>query len=189
VTYNGQPVAKNLSLLKGFLMNTGGKDITSDMVVKPLQMGLAEGYRWIEASAKSSSNPEANVKIIDPKTVEFSLGFFRCGEFLRFEGIIEVEEGKQWAGAVWLDHRIADTSAVKYEKVPEKPEQHWRMFGQLLTPISFIVVMFVSDLKRQQPTPMLFTTAIMAGAMCLIIGLPLATNRKAKKRRKILMLN
>jgi len=87
VGYKGEPVRKNLTLLKGFLVNTGRKDITREMVEKPLGFELEEGYRWLEVSARSSSEAEERAKILDPKTVVFTLGLLRCNEFLKFEGL------------------------------------------------------------------------------------------------------
>jgi len=85
VNYKGEVVKKNLTLIKGFLVNTGAKDITKRWWKKPLAFELVEGYRWLEASTKSPSDSEERATSVNPKTVEFSLGLFRCYEFLRFE--------------------------------------------------------------------------------------------------------
>jgi len=48
VNYKGEVVKKNLTLIKGFLVNTGAKDITKEMVEKPLAFELVEGYRCLK---------------------------------------------------------------------------------------------------------------------------------------------
>lgn len=123
VNYKGEPVKKNLTLIKGYLVNTGTKDLTADMVETPLTFELAEGYRWLEVSAKSSSSSAECATIVDSSKVTFSLGLFRCQEFLRFEGLIEVSDGKKWGGVIYHSHRIADTSGVKWKRVPQKPKK------------------------------------------------------------------
>jgi hypothetical protein len=129
VSYKGQPAQKNLTVLRGYLVNTGSKDLTKEMVEKPLTIELADGYRWLEVSAKSAVNSEERAKIINPKTIEVELGLFRRDEFLRLDGLIEFQEGKRWAGAICFEHRIADTGDVRWQQLPNKVKEPLKDIG------------------------------------------------------------
>jgi hypothetical protein len=120
VSYKGKPVQKNITLLKGFLVNTGSKDITNEMVARPLRFELAEGCRWLAASAKSQQDEEEHAEITEPKSVAFRLGLFRRDEFLRFEGLTEVIGGKEPGDVVLREHRIADTGKIGWKSLPAK---------------------------------------------------------------------
>ena len=85
VSYKGQPAAKNLSLIRGYILNTGRKDISKDMIEQPLNIRLPEVCRWLEASAKGSWDGAEHAIIKDPRTVEFSWTMLRRNEFLKFE--------------------------------------------------------------------------------------------------------
>ncbi len=199
VNYKGEPVKKNLTLIKGFLVNTGSKDITKEMVETPLAFELFEGYRWLEASAKFSSDSDERVTIINQKTVVFSLGLFRCNEFLRFEGLIEVSEGKAWGGKFYNSHRIADTSNMKWKKVPEKPKKtgkdfmFWMCFF-LFFFLSFACInhVFKTAWTMQNWGDLLLTS--MGGfffiSFSLLLGIVMPmSNRFDRKIRKILRLD
>jgi len=196
VSYKGDPVKKNLTLIKGFLVNTGTKDITKEMVESPLTFELVDGYRWLEVSAKFSSNLEERSKINDSKTVEFSLGLFRCYEFLRFEGLIEVSEGKKWGGTIMSDHRIADTADIKWKKVPAKPKKiRWNF--ELWINLIFLFCLGAGFIYRAHKAgwtgsdgqPQFITGILLIGLGCLIASAFLMRNRFDRKIRNILRLD
>ena len=60
ITYNDRPVGDDLVLLKGYLVNTGWKDITPEMVGQHLALDLPTGYRWLKAVA---SSPHTEVSV------------------------------------------------------------------------------------------------------------------------------
>lgn len=199
VSYKGEPVKKNLTLIKGFLVNTGTKDITKEMVETPLTFELVDGYRWLEASAKFSSNLEERAKIINSKIVEFSLGLFRYDEFLRFEGLIEVSEGKKWGGTIMTHHRIADTADIKWKKVPEKPERLIKdfRFWLIVCFLSFVSSVCISHLIKTawiiQNWGDLLVTSInglifISLSLLVVIAIPMR-NRYDRRIRKILRLD
>ena len=123
VSYKGQPAAKNLSLLKGFLLNTGRKDISKDMIEQPLTLQLEEGCRWLEASGKGSWDNAEHAAIIDPRTVAFPWTMLRCNEFLHFEALVEIGGAKVLRPKITTQHRIADTGKVRVEGLPLKPKK------------------------------------------------------------------
>jgi hypothetical protein len=190
VFYKGEPAKKNLTILRGFVVNTGSKDITREMVEKPLQIELDEGYRWLEASATSSQGGSGHVTIIDPKTVEFSLGLSRCDEALKFEGLIEVGEGKRWEGRVCLYHRISDTAAVKWHAVPTKVSMDPQTFVSFFMLGLIGVAFFLSSLKKTPPS--IWGAAgglLLTACMFLLFYAVLALKARVKRMRRILKLD
>jgi len=187
VNYNGQPVQKNITLMKGFLINTGSKDITTEMVERPLSLELAEGYIWREASAKSSSDSEERAKIINARRVDFSLGLFRCNEYFRFEGLIEVQEGKTWQGRLRFAHRIVDTSDVHDEKLPEKTNKPW---GTILFCLGIIGMFLLNLITQKAPSTNDFVGGLVWISMCLLIMICATAEYRTRKRiRSILKLD
>ena len=192
VSYKGQPAGKNLSLLRAFIVNTGRKDISKEMIEQPLTIQLDEGYRWLEASAKGSWDGDEHAEITDPRTVAFSWPLLRCSEFLRFESLIEVRENNDWRPAVSVHHRIADTAKVKVTGVPSKPKADWR---ELLSPALVGIVgcgSFIAALiQGKGPVNSLiigigvFTFGIAAISMLVI----LTFTRKLQRIRKLLKLD
>lgn len=196
VSYKGEPVNKNLTLIKGFLVNTGTKDITKEMVETSLTFELVDGYRWLEVSANFLSSLEERAKINDSKTVEFSLGLFRCYEFLRFVGLIEVSEGKKWGGTIMTGHRIADTADIKWKKVPAKPKKtRWNyelwinLFFLFCLGTGFIYSAHKAEWTGPNGRPQFIAVVLIIGLGCLLASAFLMRNRFDRKIRKILRLD
>lgn len=132
VTYEGAPLAANVVILRGHVVNTGRKDITSEMVDAPVTFQLPEGFRWrkvVITGASSGVKPQCS--LTTARQLTFSLGLFRCKEHLSFEAIAEVpigdDDGKSPAarldGAVAITHRIADTLKVETRTLPADSAQ------------------------------------------------------------------
>ena len=195
VSYKGQPVPKNLTITRGYLVNTGSKDITREMVDQPLQLQLKQGYRWLEASGKATLDEKEHAKIIDDQTVEFSLGLFRRDEFIRFEGLIEVGEGKHWIGQFQFRHRIADTSNVKYQPIQfiRKPVSGWKMlFGCLflgLFGIAYGAGLITSGLYETHSLMFVVGGVLLITFVISILLLAFATSRYYKRIRRLLKLD
>jgi hypothetical protein len=128
VLYKDEPVNENLVLLKGILHNTGSIDITEAMIKKALAIKLPEGYRWrAHKIVSSSSEVQADIKKVNPTTLEFEIGLFRCDEHIRFEALAEVpiqqdsseqrveDAGVRLTRALIISHRIAETRKVAIE--------------------------------------------------------------------------
>lgn len=125
VQYKGLPVGEGLVLLKGSFLNTGSKDISEAMVEEKVSISLPEQFRWLTAKVVSASpNVQAKVAILD-RSVVLETGLFRCGEYIRFEALVEVPtkdpQGKtesikeRLIKALTINHRIADTQKIKRE--------------------------------------------------------------------------
>jgi hypothetical protein len=192
VSYKGEPVKKNLGLFKGFLVNTGTKDITDDMIEKPLTFQLSDECRWLEVSAKASSDGTERVKIIDAKTVEFSLGLFRRNEFLRFEALVESSGGPSEKGKIVPDHRIADTDGVYEKKMPMKGPKIWPDFYQACGAF-FAILVFLSFLaykaKGNDRIPALVMLFLFLCLMCFTLSTVYVRIQTAQKIRKLLQLD
>jgi hypothetical protein len=192
VSYKGEPVQKNLTLLKGFLVNTGRKDITNEMVEKALTFQLMDGYRWLEVSARASTDGDERAKIVNLKTVVFSLGLFRCNEFIRFEALVEVSDGTAWASEMFTHHRIADTATLRVKPVPAKPVRLSSTLWRGLLAIMLVGLMVVAELYVTPVTPphimrAVIWSLVLALVLCIFI-LAVVDSRRARKIRQILKI-
>ena len=134
VLYKDEPVSENMVLLKGYIMNTGSKDITPDMVEQPLALKLPEGFRWLDAKVvPSKAQVKASLSIRDATTAEFDFGLFRVDEHVKFEALAEVQMGhpgsetsegvsadKRLKDSLEFPHRIADTQKVTTSRLPSR---------------------------------------------------------------------
>jgi len=125
ITYKGRPVGRNLFFLKGFLLNSGYKDIRSDMVDQPVTATLFGGFRWLDARVVASSSIPPRVHLDrDEQTLSFILEsgrLWKRREYLAFDALLEPIEpanggtGAQLDGGQTLEIglamacRIADT--------------------------------------------------------------------------------
>lgn len=136
VSYKDRPVSENLVLLKGFLLNTGSKDVTESMAEKGLSLNLPEDFRWLTARVVSASPNVRGSTRCSERSIFFEMGLFRCNEHIRFEALAEVpaetDRGESTLGgileqALTFDHRIADTRKVdKQELLTESQRRRWR---------------------------------------------------------------
>jgi hypothetical protein len=114
IRYKDLPVADNLLLFKGYLLNNGRKDIAPGMVEQPLYIDLPLGFKWLAANISSASpNVKATLAIKGERRIEFTLGLFRCGEHFKLEALVEGPVGKSLGQAIVFSHRIADTGKVR----------------------------------------------------------------------------
>jgi len=120
IQYQDDPVSENLVLLKGYLLNTGTKDISPDMVEGDLSLSIPQGFRWITAQVVSSS-PElvAEATIVDEQKIQISTGLFRTKEHVRFEALAEAPDldgdgdpADELESSISIAHRITDTRKV-----------------------------------------------------------------------------
>ena len=135
VLYKDEPVSENMVLIKGYIMNTGSKDITRDMIEKPLTLKLPDGFRWLDAKVvPSKSVVEGKLQIKQANSAEFELGLFRVNEYVKFEALVQVPslesqsqigyEGNAAARlreTLKVEHRIADSHKVIRREIPSAP--------------------------------------------------------------------
>jgi hypothetical protein len=134
VLYKTNPVSPNVVLLRGSLINTGSRDISSLMVERPISLRLPEGSRWLSATVISRSRDvKASVKIVEPRSISFENGLLRRNEFIRFQALADMsnkgsdaEEAsarreEYFKDSLHFDHRIQDTGSVKsFELLPSR---------------------------------------------------------------------
>jgi len=149
VIYKDEPVSENIVLVKGYIMNTGTKDITPGMIEEPLALKLPEGFRWLDAKVVSSSTSvKAKLDIKDITSAEFDVGLFRVSEHVQFEALAEVPATESHAGAdqkesavrklkkaLTVAHRIADTQKTIAGKLPSPQSFKEFITGFVFMPI------------------------------------------------------
>jgi len=126
IKFKRKPISESLVLLKGYLVNTGSKDITPEMVVEPIRITLPGGYRWLTAKiVESSPSVHASASILDQTHLSFEMGMFRCDEYIRFEcvsespihgkaGLSQINAATNFLKSMKFAHRIADTAPIRW---------------------------------------------------------------------------
>lgn len=123
-------VSDQLVLLRGLLVNTGVKDLSANMVDRPLTAELPEGFRWLAANVTAAKGgPRSQCSVAGEREVQFDLGLFRCNEHVRFEAVAEVPRPEESRGKIdpanllryslVFTHRIADTAPVREADLPQ----------------------------------------------------------------------
>lgn len=149
VSYEDKPVSENLVLLKGFLLNTGSKDITPTMAEKSLTIDLPEDFRWLTAKIVSTSPSVRASAQCAAQRLYFEMGLFRRGEHIRFEALAEVpaqtDRGDSSLGeileqALTFHHRIADTRKVDRQELPTTSQRKRRKYRSILMGTQLLVL-------------------------------------------------
>jgi len=154
ILYQDEPVAQNLVLLKGCLLNTGTKDISPEMVEEQISITLPEGYRWLAVTIVStSSHVTARAHIPNEREIKFDSGLFRRREHIRFEAIAEVPETRETErskpdpadaleSAMEFRHRIADTQKINRQEFQSDTQlrSSTRLIWITVSQISFIFI-------------------------------------------------
>lgn len=130
VTFKGSPVEPRLSIFSGYIINSGKKDFTSEMIEEPLQLILPSDFCWRKVSVTPVSKGLHVGASIKNQSVIFEFGLFRCKEIFRFEALVELPPfdgttppSKRLNKAISIHHRIADTAKVVMEEIPTDPKQ------------------------------------------------------------------
>lgn len=132
IVFRGEPVSQNLVLLKGYLINTGKKDISREMVEERITLELPENYEWVECKVvESSPSLKANAIKCDSMHVAFETGLWKAKEYMKFEALAKVPVVKanldnppadrptlRLRKALSFSHRIADSSRIVETRVP-----------------------------------------------------------------------
>lgn len=132
VLYKSDPVSENIVLLKGYFFNTGSKDITTEMVEKPVTLKLPERFKWLDGKVVSPQDSlKVSLQIKDDITAKINFGLFRVNEYAKFELLAQVPvtdpvvKGTKIINAVgklrtalMLVCRIADCREVLRKRIP-----------------------------------------------------------------------
>ena len=129
ISHKGSPVSEGLVLFRAAILNTGSKDITSEMIAERLTLALPDDFKWLNAKVVSSSPDVHGTVMLGPQAIQFDLGLLRCKEFVRIEALAEVPQPSKGnvpsddpedllRKAIRLSHRIADTQKVIVTDLP-----------------------------------------------------------------------
>jgi hypothetical protein len=165
VLYKDEPVSENMVLLKGYIMNTGSKDITRDMIEKPLTLKLPDGFRWLDAKVvPSKSVVEGKLQIKQTTSATFELGLFRVNEYVRFEALAQVppSESQSQIGyegnavarlreTLKVEHRIADSRRVIHREIPSTSPPFGFIIFFFVCALGFLTLSFLILLGTLQP--------------------------------------
>lgn len=133
VTYDGKPVSETLVLLRAVILNRGDRDITPEMVARPLEFALPVGFAWRTVKlVQTSTDVRAAASIAEPRRLVLDLGLFRRDEHLTLEAVAEVPRpsgqrprargrASVLSDAIQVQHRIADTAPVETGPFPSPP--------------------------------------------------------------------
>jgi len=118
ITYNGESINHQLTLIKGYLVNNGSIDISPSLVEQSLSINLPDTYKWLSVKVvRRSEGNKSTLKIIEKNKIVVDLALFRKNEFITFEALaevpIDVGYGFDVSKNINFQHRIANTSQVK----------------------------------------------------------------------------
>ena len=134
VLYKGKPISENIVLLKGYLLNTGSKDISETMIEERIKIELPDKFKWLTVKI-ISKYPKVTEEFNDNRNILiFNSGLFRREEFIHFEALIEVQSNNELQNIddfsvselleknLKFTHRIADTKKIEIRKyIPKTP--------------------------------------------------------------------
>lgn len=109
ISYENKPISESLILLKGCILNDGNCDIDKAIIHKPLEMGLPDGYKFVEVKQTDCSENINAVYNIDNEKLVFNWDLLKSNEFFSFDVLIE-------ANTVLIDNN----SSKKLKKVELK---------------------------------------------------------------------
>lgn len=91
IRFRDSPVSQNIVLLKGYIINTGKRDISPAMVEKRLRLVLPEHFEWIDCQITDrAKNLQAQVVEITTESIEFEFGLLKTEEYFRFDALATI---------------------------------------------------------------------------------------------------
>ena len=132
ITFRGQPVSANLVLLKGYLINTGRRDISQEMVEEQISVNLPPEFSWVDCKVVETS-PSLNVDAQrkSEQKLAFRTGLWKKREYFKFEALAKVpvvvaepdnpldeRPTIRFRKAVSIAHRIADFDRITETRMP-----------------------------------------------------------------------
>ena len=104
IRFRNSPVSHNLVLLKGYIMNTGKRDISPEMVETQLRLVLPEGFEWIDCQITDHSKDlKIQVATLMAESIEFDFGMLKTKEYFKFDALAMVP----------IDDRDTEKAAVR----------------------------------------------------------------------------
>jgi hypothetical protein len=133
VLFHNEPVSENLVLIKGYFINTGKKDISYEMIEKPITLTLPAEFEWVECRiVECSPSLRATAKLAGKTEISLETGLWKTREYLKVEALAKVPVIKadpdnlpseypahRLLKALTFPHRIADSKKVRESRVPQ----------------------------------------------------------------------
>jgi len=115
IFYLDKPIKENIILIKGYIIHTGTKDITPDMIEEKLSIQLSENSLWHNITIVKHSANLLITSEIDPlrRVIIFTQGLFKRNEFFYFEALVETNTQFRLGKDIIFSHRISDAGKVK----------------------------------------------------------------------------
>jgi hypothetical protein len=132
VTFRGEPVSANLVLLKGYLINTGRRDISREMVEDQISLHVPSDFEWVDCKVGGTSpSLHAEAQRKSAQEIEFTTGLWKRKEYMKFEALAKVplveadpdnppneRPTLRLSKAISFTHRIADSDRIEQTRVP-----------------------------------------------------------------------
>jgi hypothetical protein len=145
--YKGQAVGENTVLLKGYIVNTGSRDISPSMVEQPLAIKLPENYKWLYMKViPEKSRIKADIVEVDDSTRELKMGMMRTGEYVNFEALIEEPQRGNVKDYLSFTHRIANTQSVARTEIPSLKSSKQSLASLRIFLVIFLFLLLVDSL-------------------------------------------
>lgn len=163
ILYKGNQIGHNLVLIKGAIVNMGKIDISEPMVNKPISVSLPNDYKWLTAKIISTSDDvRSSIYIKESNSIEIDPGFFRCGEFIRFQALAEVPDdednktlSEKLESNINFTHRIQNTRKIDVKTIENTERLRKRKNRVLLImtmpiiAIIFLSTIFITGFPKQ----------------------------------------
>jgi len=132
VIFRGEPVSANLVLLKGYLINTGRRDIAREMIEDQISIHVPPEFEWVDSKVvETSPSLHAEARLMSAQEIEFTTGLWKKKEYMKFEALAKVpvvEAGPdnppderptvRLRKAISFTHRISDSDRIEETRVP-----------------------------------------------------------------------
>ncbi len=156
VLFRDQPVSDNLVLLKGYFINTGRKDISSEMTEKPITLKLPTDFEWIECKVvECSPSMKVTATIAGNNEILLETGLWKVKEYIKIEALAKVPVVKadpdnlpkdyptsRLLNVLKFPHRIADSKSILETGVPRREFRASRFYKNRWWVMAVFAVVF-----------------------------------------------
>lgn len=187
ILYKDTPVAKNVVLISGYLVNNGALDLTREMTEEALTCSLPPESMWLEFKVMTSApSLQVTSELLDARNARLEFGLFRRDESFSFQALVQLGErhadvkATDFADTLLWRHRIASLGEVKTVQMPAQSKRSkvaiWAKRGFIgLTFITYLFIGFsqITNLGPLGKSPSLVFTAVLDGKSTTVRLLPI----------------
>lgn len=171
IRYQDKSIASNIVLFKGYIINTGKRDIKPEMVEKRLSLVVPDGFEWMDCQIIDKSK-DLNISIdeLPANSIKFNFGLFKTGEYFKFDALALVPIVDENTNHKYLppndrlvdvfgfNYRIADLHKLNFIRISNVVGL--RTKKNFDNPLSSILISFLKNYKN-----------IFAGALLAVTGI------------------